>query len=103
MSTNVSTQLISREELLSLATEILMKWNTSEIFARSISESLVQAQEAGHASHGVIRLLEYTQLIDKKVIVPDIQPTIKSEFNAFSSPFKCDRRFLIALIHTAKI
>ena len=82
MSTNVSTQLISREELLSLSTEILMKWNTPEIFARSISESLVQAQEAGHASHGVIRLIEYTQLIDKKVIVPDIQPTIKSEFNA---------------------
>jgi predicted histidine transporter YuiF (NhaC family) len=44
----------------------LMKWKTPEIFARSISESLVQAQEAGHASHGVIRLPEYTAAIDKK-------------------------------------
>jgi len=52
MSTDVSTTLISREELLSLSTKILMKWKTPEIFARSISESLVQAQEAGHASHG---------------------------------------------------
>ena len=82
MSTDISTQLISREELLSLSTQILMKWKTPEKFAHSISESLVQAQEAGHASHGVIRLLEYTQLIDKKVIIPGIQPTIKSEFNA---------------------
>lgn len=82
MSTDISTQLISREELLSLSTQILMKWKTPEKFAHSISESLVQAQEAGHASHGVIRLLEYTQLIDKKVITPGIQPTIKSEFNA---------------------
>jgi uncharacterized oxidoreductase len=82
MSTDISTQLISREELLSLSTQILMKWKTPEKFAHSISESLVQAQEAGHASHGVIRLLEYTQLIDKKVIIPGIQPTIKSEFKA---------------------
>jgi len=82
MSTDISTQLISREELLSLSTEILKKWKTPEVFARSISESLVQAQEAGHASHGVIRLLEYTASIEKKVIIPDVQPTIKSEFKA---------------------
>jgi len=82
MSTDVSTTLISREELLSLSTEILMKWKTPEIFARSISESLVQAQEAGHASHGVIRLPEYTAAIDKKSIIPDSHPTIKSEFSA---------------------
>lgn len=82
MSTDVSTQLISREELLSLSTKILMKWKTPEIFARSISESLVQAQEAGHASHGVIRLPEYTAAIDNKVIIPDNHPLIKFEFNA---------------------
>lgn len=82
MSTDISTQRISREELLALSTEILMKWKTPKIFAESISESLVQAQEAGHASHGVIRLIEYTESVDKKVIIPDVHPTIKSEFNA---------------------
>jgi uncharacterized oxidoreductase len=82
MSTDVSTQLISREELLSLSTEILIKWNTPAAFAQSIAESLVQAQEAGHASHGVIRLIEYTNSITNKVIIPDAQPTIKSDHKA---------------------
>ena len=82
MSTDVSTTLISREELLSLSTEILMKWKTPEIYAKSISESLVQAQEAGHASHGVIRLPEYTKQIENKVIIPHNDPLIRSEFNA---------------------
>ena len=82
MSTDVSTQLISREELLSLSTEILIKWNTPAAFAQSIAESLVQAQEAGHASHGVIRLIEYTNSITNKVIIPDAQPKIKTDHKA---------------------
>lgn len=82
MSKDVSTQLISREELLSLSTEILIKWNTPAAFAQSIAESLVQAQEAGHASHGVIRLIEYTNSITNKVIIPEVQPTIKSDHKA---------------------
>lgn len=51
-------------------------------YALSVAESLVQAQEAGHASHGIIRLLEYTDSVKRKVIDPSVRPTIFREAGA---------------------
>lgn len=82
MSSDIVTQLISRAELLRISTEILIKWGTPDSYALSIAESLVQAQEVGHASHGVIRLIEYTDSIKNKTIIPDARPTIVTDNKA---------------------
>ena len=72
----VRTVSISRSEVLSISEEILQLVGTPKEYALSVAESLVQAQEVGHASHGIIRLLEYTDSVKRKVIDPEIRPTI---------------------------
>ena len=72
----VRTVSVSRSEVLSLSEEILQSVGTPTDYAISVAESLVQAQEVGHASHGIIRLLEYTDSVKRKVIDPEVRPTI---------------------------
>ena len=79
MSEPVKTLAITRQEVLQISQSILEKFGSSKVYAQSISESLVQAQEAGHASHGIIRLLEYTDSIKNGVINPTVAPTILRE------------------------
>ena len=76
MAADVRTISVSRAEVLSLAEEILQSVGTPTDYAISVAESLVQAQEVGHASHGIIRLLEYTDSVKRKVIDPEVRPTI---------------------------
>ena len=76
MAGEVRTVSISRSEVLSISEEILQLVGTPKEYALSVAESLVQAQEVGHASHGIIRLLEYTDSVKRKVIDPEIRPTI---------------------------
>jgi hydroxycarboxylate dehydrogenase B len=76
VAVEVKTASISREEVLSLSVEILQSVGTPPDYAASIAESLVQAQEVGHASHGIIRLLEYTDSVKRDVIDPGVRPTI---------------------------
>lgn len=76
VAADVRTISVSRAEVLSLAEEILQSVGTPTDYAISVAESLVQAQEVGHASHGIIRLLEYTDSVKRKVIDPEVRPTI---------------------------
>lgn len=76
MAAEVRTVSVSRSEVLSLSEEILRSVGTPTEYASSVAESLVQAQEVGHASHGIIRLLEYTDSVKRKVIDPEVSPTI---------------------------
>lgn len=76
MAEEVRTVSVSRSEVLSLSEEILQSVGTPTDYAISVAESLVQAQEVGHASHGIIRLLEYTDSVKRKVIDPEVRPTI---------------------------
>lgn len=82
MSDIVKNISIPRDEVLSLSREILELVGTPTEFAFSVAESLVQAQEAGHASHGIIRLLEYTDSVKRKVIDASVRPTILHEEGA---------------------
>ena len=79
MSDQVKNIGVSRAEVLATSAKILEKFGTPKNYADSVAESLVQAQEAGHASHGIIRLIEYTNSIEKKVIDPAAVPTIVRE------------------------
>jgi len=67
---------IGREEMIDVAADILMRVETPKENALSVAQSLVSAQEAGHASHGVIRLIEYTGFVKKGTVIPGAQPTL---------------------------
>jgi len=75
-----STKLqISRYEMLEVAQRILELNGTPSPFAFSVADSLVQAQEAGHASHGIIRLLEYTKFVERGLVIPHAVPSVIKE------------------------
>ncbi len=82
MSQSIENLLVPRSEMLVRASEILQKVGTPRNDADSVADSLVLAQEAGHASHGVIRLIEYTSFVKKGSVVPDAKPEILSERGA---------------------
>lgn len=82
MAQEVKNVSLSREEVLQISKEILELVGTPSDYALSVAESLVQAQEAGHASHGIIRLLEYADSVKRKVIDPSVRPTIFREEGA---------------------
>lgn len=82
MSGSVETAAIGRKEMLECAARILQKVGTPQDDAISVADSLILAQEAGHASHGVIRLIEYTSFVKKGTVVPNARPTVISEKGA---------------------
>lgn len=82
MAGEVKNVSVSREEAMKVSQDILKLVGTPHEYALSVAESLVQAQEAGHASHGIIRLLEYADSVQKKVIDPIVRPTIFREEGA---------------------
>ena len=76
---------ISRDEMIEVATEILIKAGTPTDKARSVAESLISAQEAGHPSHGLIRLIEYVSFVKKGTVIPGADPKLISEHGAIAS------------------
>ena len=82
MGDQVQMQNVERDEMLALSSQILRDLGTPPDDALSVADSLVQAQEAGHASHGVIRLIEYTSFVERGWVIPTGQPTIVSDRGA---------------------
>lgn len=82
MSNQVQMQRVSHEEMLNLSTEILKHAGTGEEDALSVADSLVQAQEAGHASHGIIRLIEYISFVERGWVFPQAQPKVITDRGA---------------------
>lgn len=76
---------VPRTEMIDIATRILEAGGTPFEFASSVAHSLVGAQEAGHASHGVIRLIEYRSFITKGTVIADARPAIARIKGATSS------------------
>ncbi|MEM2092229.1 MAG: Ldh family oxidoreductase [Candidatus Bathyarchaeia archaeon] len=58
------------EQLIDLGTRIFSAAGAPSEEARLVSEFLVRANLAGHDSHGVIRIIEYVNNIEKGVIRP---------------------------------
>jgi len=77
--TSPSVLRISRAEVVEEATTILELNGTPHHLAVEVAESLVGAQEVGHASHGLIRLLEYTKFVEKGQVIPHAEPAIVTD------------------------
>lgn len=69
---------VSIPEVRQLGIDLLTKVGTPAESAAIITDSLIEAQSVGHASHGVIRLLEYTNSVAKGSVKADVTPTVKS-------------------------
>lgn len=82
MGNQVQTQNIQRDEMLDLSSQILRSLGTPVDDALSVADSLVQAQEAGHASHGIIRLIEYSSFVERGWVIPTGQPKVISDRGA---------------------
>jgi hydroxycarboxylate dehydrogenase B len=75
---NMSTRSITPAQLLTTAANILRALGTAEGDSRRVARSLVDAQQAGHDSHGVIRLVEYAGFVERGIVRPAAQPEIAS-------------------------
>lgn len=73
---------VPRAEVLSVVTEILILNGTSPENAILIADSLIQAQAAGHASHGIIRLIEYSKFVKAGTVIGGALPRIQSDNGA---------------------
>lgn len=69
---------VSLPEVKELGVKLLTKVGTPTSYAEIITNSLIEAQAVGHASHGLIRLIEYSKSIQDGVIKPDVTPKVKS-------------------------
>jgi uncharacterized oxidoreductase len=74
----VSTRSVTPAQLLVTAANILRALGTADQDSRRVARSLVGAQQAGHDSHGVIRLVEYADFVTRGIVRPSAQPEIAS-------------------------
>lgn len=84
MAQEISVNQIHRSEMVEVATQILIKVGTPAADARSVASSLVKAQEVGHASHGVIRLVEYVSFVKNGTVIADAIPQIIKDRGAIA-------------------
>src|SRR6266542_2012183 len=74
----------SADQLRSAATSILVAAGADDENARIVSEHLVDANLAGHDSHGVIRIPTYVRGIKQASIAPSARPHIVRETAAMT-------------------
>ena len=78
----MQTKQIKYELMLEKSARILELVGSSKADALSVAESLVDAQAAGHSSHGILRLIEYANAVEKGQVIPTAEPKIISERGA---------------------
>ncbi|MEJ6626334.1 MAG: Ldh family oxidoreductase [Actinomycetes bacterium] len=78
----MQTEQIKPELILEKSAKILELVGSSKADALSVATSLVDAQVAGHSSHGILRLVEYAESVENGQVVPNAQPKIISERGA---------------------
>jgi LDH2 family malate/lactate/ureidoglycolate dehydrogenase len=74
----MSARSITPTQLLATAANILRALGTADQDSRQVAQSLVGAQQAGHDSHGIIRLIEYADFVERGIVRPSAQPEIAS-------------------------
>ncbi len=67
------------QQLLTFARRLLIALGSSEENADAVADHLVDANLAGHDSHGVLRLLQYSQHVAEGRIAPAAQPRVLRE------------------------
>ena len=71
--------VVSAEDLRALMRELLIGAGTAEDVAMMVGDSLVNANLAGHDSHGVIRVLHYLDMVDAGQVHPTADPVLIRE------------------------
>ncbi|WP_188188124.1 Ldh family oxidoreductase [Nonomuraea sp. SYSU D8015] len=79
---NAPPRLVAADPLRDLARDLLVAAGVPADLAATVSASLVEADLAGHGSHGVRRLLPYLERIEAGVIVPGARPEVVSRRGA---------------------
>jgi LDH2 family malate/lactate/ureidoglycolate dehydrogenase len=75
----VSDPVIPADRLATLAIDILLALGAPRGHARDVAESLVDANLAGHDSHGVMKLPSYARDIHRGVLRPTAEPRVTAE------------------------
>jgi uncharacterized oxidoreductase len=78
----MQTEQIKLELMVEKSAKILELVGSSKEDALSVATSLVDAQAAGHSSHGILRLVEYANAVEKGQVKPTAQPKIISDRGA---------------------
>jgi len=78
----MQTEQIKIELMLEKSAKILELVGSSKEDALSVATSLVDAQAAGHSSHGILRLIEYANAVEKGQVTPTAHPKTISDRGA---------------------
>jgi uncharacterized oxidoreductase len=78
----MQTKQIKTELMVEKSAKILELVGSSKVDALSVATSLVDAQATGHSSHGILRLVEYANAVEKGQVNPTAQPKIISDRGA---------------------
>jgi hydroxycarboxylate dehydrogenase B len=81
----MSTRSITPTQLLATSVNILRALGTPDHAGRQVAQSLVDAQQAGHDSHGAIRLVEYAGFVERGIVRPAADPEIISSSGAVAA------------------
>jgi LDH2 family malate/lactate/ureidoglycolate dehydrogenase len=73
---------VAAAKLRALMRELLTAAGTPDDIAGLVGDSLVDANLAGHDSHGVMRVLLYLEMDDSGAVIPDAAPGIIREHGA---------------------
>jgi len=65
-----AVKIISVEQLRTVADAVLVKLGTPAHTARIVAHSLVEANLVGHDSHGVMRLMQYADMVQRGQVQP---------------------------------
>ncbi|MDX6620760.1 MAG: hypothetical protein QOK36_3146 [Gaiellales bacterium] len=74
--------LLLPADLSALATAILVATGTPRERAEVVAQSLVEANLAGHDSHGVLRLSSYAEFVERGDVQPSAEPELVFERGA---------------------
>ena len=73
------------EELIRLSQKIFAAIGTPDDIALAVAESLVQTNLLGHDSHGVLRVKQYINMIQKEMMFPSERPKVLKQFGAVAT------------------
>ncbi|MDX6580264.1 MAG: hypothetical protein QOJ47_1813 [Gaiellales bacterium] len=74
--------LIHPDDLIALAAAILVATGSTAECAEVVARSLVEANLAGHDSHGVLRLPSYVEFVERGEVQPSAEPGVAFERGA---------------------
>src|SRR5260370_2120908 len=80
----MSTRSFTPAQLRTTSENILRALGTPDDSSREVARSLLDAQLAGHDSHGLIRLMEYASFVERGTVRPAARPESVSSARAMA-------------------